>query len=448
LKKFLILILIVFGSSIYFSNIHLSFNQAPIQEVLQKIETVSGSIILIKANISAAITAEINTLDLESALDIVLHSTDYEYKKVGYKLYIVGDFDLIIQGAVQNTKEIDFKSLEITKISNILMLLNQRVRRVPHSNSLILFGNDELSDEILNFFNFLDDNVGESKIITYSSSHKISKNVYDYLIALEKTYKSSPLESQDAIGFLESNFSLLTDLEQVEFYENSNVNEEDVNFKENTTNYYLVEKDDEYSILVKSTFNLENLVIDEKTKNVSNLKTTIGVSYQFDSNDILPNISLQFNKSYFDISSNFNNIFKFTYKTALKDKVRIGTILKNEEDLINVSILIDDYEEFNNFDLYGILQLNSQIEDLNNILVDINELTYDLVTVKTYTFGQRQTNELSLYPGFGISISKKDKASIYFNFGAQSSFLFQKSKVFLSYLYRQNLHNIVLSIEF
>jgi len=446
-KVLLLLIIVVFSASFYFSNINLSFNEAPLEEVLQKLEKVSGSTILTKVNTSDEITKEINTLDLESALDIVLYSTDYEYKKVGNNLYLVGDFDLIIRESVQNANEIDFKSLEITKISNILMLLNQKVRRVPNSNSIILFGKDELSSEILDFFNFLDDNAGENKVITYSSSHKISKNLYDYLIGLEKNHKSSPLENKDAIGFLESNFSLLTDLEKVEFYENYDVNETDVNYKENINNYYLVEKDGEYSVLVTSTFNLENLTVDEKAKNVSNLKTTLGVGYQFNSNKIIYSISLQFNKSYFDISSDFNNIFKFTYKTTLKDSVRIGAILKNEEDLINVSFLLDDYQEFKNFGLYGILQINSQIEDLNSIL-DINKLNYDLVGAKTYTFGEKQTNELSLYPGFGFSISKEDKSSLYFNFGSQYVLTFQESKILLSYLYHQNLHTISLSIEF
>jgi len=224
LKKVLILIIVVFSASFYFSNIHLSFNEAPLEEVLQKLEEVSGSIILTKVNTSRKITKEINTLDLESALDIILYSTDYEYKKIGNNLYLVGDFDLIIQGSVQNATEINFKSLEITKISNILMLLNQRVRTVPNSNGIILFGKDELSYEMLNFFNFLDENAGENKVITYSSSHQISKNLYDYLIGLEKNQKSSPLESKDAIGFLESNFSLLTDLEKVEFHEVFDIN--------------------------------------------------------------------------------------------------------------------------------------------------------------------------------------------------------------------------------
>jgi len=448
LKKALILIFVVFSSSFYFSNIHLSFNETPLQEVLQKLEEVSGSIILTKANISEKITKEINTLDLESALDIILYSTGYEYKKIGHNLYLVGDFDLIIQGSMQNATEINFESLEITKIFNILMLLNQRVRRVPNSNSIILFGKDELSFEILNLFNFLEDNAGENKEITYSSSHKISKNVYDYLLGLEKNQKSSPLESKDAIGFLKSNFSLLTDLEKVEFHESFGVNETDVNFKDNINNYYLVEKDREYSVLVTSRFNLENLINNEKTKNVSHIKTSFGVSYQFYSNEIMSNISLQFNKSYFDISFDFNNNFKFGYKTALKDRVRIGAVLKNEENLIDISFLLDDYEDFNNFGLYGILQINSQIEDLNSILVDINRLTYDLVAAKTYTFGGKQTNELSLYPGFGLSISKKDQASIYFNFGARYAFSFQKSKVLFSYLYHQYLHTISLSFEF
>jgi len=448
LKKVLLLIIVVFSASFYFSNIHLSFNEASLQEVFKKLEEVSGSIILTKANTSGKITKEINTLDLESALDIVLYSTNYEYKKVGNNLYLVGDFNLIIQGPVQNATEINFKSLEITKISNILMLLNQKVRRVPNSNSIILFAKDELSYEMLNFFNFLDDNAGENEVITYSSSHKISKNLYDYLIGLEKNQKSSPLESKDAIGFLESNFSLLTVLEKVEFHEVFDINEADANFKENINNYYLVEKDGEYNVLVTSTFNLENLTVDEKTKDVSNLKTTLGVSYQFNSNEILSSISLQFNKSYFDLSSDFNSIFKFTYKTTLKDSVRIGAILKNEEDLINVSFLLDDYQEFKNFGLYGILQINSQIEDLNSILVDIKEVTYDLVAAKTYIFGEKQTNELSLYPGFGFSISKEDSASIYFNFGSQYVLAFQESKILLSYLYHQNLHTISLSIEF
>ncbi|POZ89444.1 MULTISPECIES: hypothetical protein [Petrotoga] len=448
MKKALILIFVVFSSSFYFSNIHLSFNETPLQEVLQKLEEVSGSIILTKANISEKITKEINTLDLESALDIVLHSTDYEYKKVGHNLYLVGDFDLIIQGSVQNATEIDFKILEITKISNILKLLNQRVRRVPNSNSIILFGKDELSFEILNLFNFLEDNAGENKEITYSSSHKISKNVYDYLLGLEKNQKSSPIENQDAIGFLESNFSLLTDLEKVEFYESFDVNETGVNFKDNINNYYLVEKDREYIVLVTSTFNLENLTVEEKTNIFSQLKTSFGVSYQFDSNEIMSSISWQFNKSYFDISFDFNNNFKFGYKTALKDRVRIGAVLKNEEDQINISFLLDDYEDFNNFGLYGILQINSQIENLRSILVDLNQLTYDLVAAKTYTFGDKQTIELSLYPGIGLSISKKDQANIYFNFGVQYAFPFQKSAILLSYLYHQYSHTINLSIEF
>jgi len=448
LKKVLLLIIVVFSSSFYFSNIHLNFNKAPLEEVLEKLEEVSRSTILTKADTSDKITKEINTLDLESALDIVLYSTDYEYKKIGNNLYLVGDFDLIIQGSVQNATEINFKSLEITKISNILMLLNQRVRTVPNSNGINLFGKDELSYEMLNFFNFLDENAGENKVITYSSSHQISKNLYDYLIGLEKNQKSSPLESKDAIGFLESNFSLLTDLEKVEFHEVFDINEADVNYKQNINNYYLVEKDGEYSILVTSTFNLENLTVEEKTNNVSNLKTILGVNYQFNSNEILSSISLQFNKSYYDLSSDFNNIFKFTYKTTLNDSVRIGAILKNEQDLINISFLLDDYEDFNNFGLYGILQINSQIENLNSILVDINELTYDLVAAKIYTLGEKQTNELSLYPGFGLSISKEDSASIYFNFGSQYTFPFQKSKVLLSYLYHQNLQTISLSLEF
>lgn len=448
MKKVLILIIVVFSASFYFSNIHLSFNETPLQEVLQKLEEASGSIILTKTNTLGKITKEINTLDLESALDIILYSTDYEYKKIGHNLYLVGDFDLIIQGSVQNATEINFESLEVTKISNILMLLNQRVRRVPNSNSIILFGKDGLSFEILNLFNFLEDNVGENKVITYSSSHKISKNVYDYLIFLETSYKSSPLENQDAIGFLESNFSLLTDLEKVEFYESFDVNESDLNLKENINNYYLVEKDGEYSVLVTSRFNLENLINNEKTKNVSHIKTSFGVSYQFYSNEIMSNISLQFNKSYFDISFDFNTNSKFAYATELKDKVRIGAILKNEEDQINISFLLDDYEDFNNFGLYGILQINSQIENLRSILVDINELSYDLVATKTYTFGDKQTIELSLYPGIGLSISKKDQATIYFNFGAQYSFPFQKSAALFSYLYHQSLHTISLSIEF
>jgi len=448
LKKVLLLIIVVFSSSFYFSNIHLNFNKAPLEEVLEKLEEVSRSTILTKADTSDKITKEINTLDLESALDIVLYSTDYEYKKIGNNLYLVGDFDLIIQGSVQNATEINFKSLEITKISNILMLLNQRVRTVPNSNGIILFGKDELSYEMLNFFNFLDENAGENKVITYSSSHQISKNLYDYLIGLEKNQKSSPLESKDAIGFLESNFSLLTDLEKVEFHEVFDINEADVNYKQNINNYYLVEKDGEYSILVTSTFNLENLTVEKKTNNVSNLKTILGVNYQFNSNEILSSISLQFNKSYYDLSSDFNNIFKFTYKTTLNDSLRIGAILKNEQDLINISFLLDDYEDFNNFGLYGILQINSQIENLNSILVDINELTYDLVAAKIYTLGEKQTNELSLYPGFGLSISKEDSASIYFNFGSQYTFPFQKSKVLLSYLYHQNLQTISLSLEF
>ncbi len=448
MKKVLILIIVVFSASFYFSNIHLSFNEAPLEEVLQKLEEVSGSIILTKVNTSRKITKEINTLDLESALDIILYSTDYEYKKVRHNLYLVGDFDLIIQGSVQNATEINFKSLEITKISNILMLLNQKVRKVPNSNSIILFGKDELSSEILDFFNFLDDNAGKNKVITYSSSHKISKNLYDYLICLEKNYGDSPLKSKDAIGFLESNFSLLTDLEKVEFYEVLDINEADVNFKENINNYYLIKKDEEYRVLVTSTFNLENLTVEEKTKNVSNLKTNLGVSYQFDSNEIISSISLQFNKSYFKISSNFNNNFKFTYKTTLNDRVRIGAILKNKEDLINVSFLLDDYENFNNFGLYGILQVNSQIEDLNSILVDINELSYDLMAAKIYSIGEKQTSEFSLYPGFGLSISKEDQASIYLNFGSQYAFPFQKSKVLLSYLFHKHLHTISLSAEF
>ncbi|POZ93650.1 hypothetical protein, partial [Petrotoga halophila] len=82
MKKVLILIIVVFSASFYFSNIHLSFNEAPLEEVLQKLEEVSGSIILTKVNTSRKITKEINTLDLESALDIILYSTDYEYKKV------------------------------------------------------------------------------------------------------------------------------------------------------------------------------------------------------------------------------------------------------------------------------------------------------------------------------------------------------------------------------
>jgi hypothetical protein len=450
LKKVLLLIIVVVSASFYFSNIHLSFNETPLEEALEKLEEVSGSIILTKANTSGKITKEINTLDLESALDILLYSTDYEYKKVGNNLYLVGDFDLIIQGSVQNATEINFKSLEITKISNILMLLNQRVRKVPDSNfnSIIVFGKDELSSQISNFFNFLDTNAGDNKIITYSSSHKISKKLYDYLIGLEKSYGDFPLESKDAIGFLESNFSILTDLEKVEFYENSDVNEADVKFKENINNYYLVEKDGEYIVLVTSKFNLENLTVYEKANNVSNLETTIGVSYQFDSNEIISSISLQFNKSYFKISSNFNNNFKFTYKTTLNDNVSIGAILKNQENLINVSFLLDDYEDFNNFGLYGILQVNSQIEDLNSILVDINKITYDLVAAKIYSIGEKQTSEFSLYPGFGLSISKEDQASIYLNFGSQYTFTFQESSVLLSYLYHQHLHTINLSLKF
>ncbi len=68
MKKILLLIIVVVSASFYFSNIHLSFNETPLEEALEKLEEVSGSIILTKANTSGKITKEINNFKIWKVL--------------------------------------------------------------------------------------------------------------------------------------------------------------------------------------------------------------------------------------------------------------------------------------------------------------------------------------------------------------------------------------------
>lgn len=472
MKKYTLTLFFILYISFCFSNIYLEFYETPLKDALKEIEEKSDSVILTVPSIKGVKSKIINTVDVKNALDILLYGTPYDYKIVEDDVYIIGNFDYFRKSFAANSTQIMFENLDLSKVSHILSLLNQRVSQIPNTTNIVVFGNDSLSYSIENFFRYLDENAGENEYILYLSLHEISQDVFDYLLLLEGVSENNLLVNKDSIGFLEDYFPYLTELKKVDYFETfqqAQMKSENPVIKENIldwvgietqeeftnlvspnqNNYFLLEKDEEYYILVLSIINLNNISKNYKTTDSEDpFFIKMNINYNFNTGNYLPTSIVTFYGNELGVSSDFKDYIGVLFRTNFFEQFRIGVSLENEEEVLNVKLFLDDYEKFDRFDLYGVLQINNQINNLDNIVNSIRGLDYDLFLINDFKIGEKEKLQILTFPGIGVEIPKDGKSALYFNFAVMGGLQLERMKISLSYSFYHEIHSINLSFNF
>ena len=156
MRKVFFLLLIFITGITGFSNIQITLPNIALKEALKALEEISGSTILTSPDIKGTIHTTINAINLENALDSLLYSTNYEYKKISEDLYLVGNFNIKMQNMQKEILQMEFNNLDLKKILNLLTLLSEKVFVIQNLNIILLNKNDEMHKYIKALFEFLE----------------------------------------------------------------------------------------------------------------------------------------------------------------------------------------------------------------------------------------------------------------------------------------------------
>jgi len=474
-----------------FSNINVSLIDTPLENALKILEEASGSIILTSPDIKGTKNVTINTVNLENALDILLYSTNYEYKKISEDFYLVGNFNIKIQNMQKELSQIEFQNLDLKKISNLLILLSEKIFVIQNSNLILLNKNDQMYISLKELFEFLEAYAGKNNSVIIFSINEISENVYQFLKNNENEKEENKnvflIKNKSSIIFLENNFEFLTRIKEVNYFEitepfslekelytfsnSDNItlgvceneltvkygtmkDNDSMNLNSGENGYLVIENEDKHYIIVLSYLNLNNLDIkrNDEIKPASKTSFNTEIGYQFSTNNLVYSSGIKFGKNYIKISSDLKNLFDFSISANLVKNVSLGVqFMKNlKESNVeepNVTVFISDLQEFEQFSLYGKLGLGGTIKFHNSITNSIDFMYYDLLILNEIFGNNKDIHKIIFAPGAGLKVSKNDKLNPYFNFGAQYSHKLQKLNITVTYLYQMKSHKVICTFE-
>jgi tRNA splicing endonuclease len=485
MHKFIFLLLIITTTVVAFSNIQITLNNVSLKESLKILEEVSGSTILTAPDIKGTINTTINVLNVENALDSLLYSTIYEYKKINEDIYIVGNFNIKMQNMQKEISQIEFNHLDLKKIPNLLTLLSEKVFVINSSNIILLNKNDEMYESIKELFEFLEKQHKENRYLLFFSISEISDDVHQFLKENEKVEPEDGffIKNKKSTIILENNLQSLAKIKEIGYFEfnlphtqkrifynlptidnialdisNNSVIIKNQTKKENNSIIlnegeigYLATENRGKNYLVSITYlDLENLYIKRNYENGENFESrfNFGIGYLFPDTGLILLSGLKLGNNYIEISSNFKEHFDFSFTINLINNMNLGVLFKNSPKESNTHIFINDLQQYENFDLYGNFILGGTINLSSSLTNNIDFISYDLLILKEIIQNKNNPHNFMFAPGAGIKISKSDKLKPYFNFGVQYVYEMHRSKINLTYYYQMNIHKLTCSLEF
>lgn len=470
MKKFFVFFFVLLVSTLYFANINVRFYDTKLEDALKILESISGSTILTTANLNGNTNKVINVADIESALDILLYGTNFEYRKINQNLYVVGDFNRSIETMQKSSTRVDIGNLDKYKISNVLTLISDRINIMPNSDEILVHGQDELQFSIVTLLQYLKNNVGKENQIIVVSQHEISSNFYEYLKIIEKNQEVLELKSKDSIGFLESNFDILTILNKIEFFEiyedtsylNSfnvevkevqkdrlkiTVNTNDLELVSGENSYLLFESQDKYYIIALSYLSLDTLRINDANQNNS-FSFFVGLDYFLKDSSFGIHSAIAFNKNYLEFSYNFTDFYQILYYFQLIENFKIGINFKTINEKVFNSIILSDTQDFGTFLLNGELYINSLIGELSSNFFNMQSINYDLFIIKNYFLNDKNTQKVAIEPGTSLEVNKEKEADLYFNLNIAYEIDLTRAILTFKYQYYRKTNNFSVFLCF
>ncbi|PNR92569.1 hypothetical protein [Petrotoga sp. 9PWA.NaAc.5.4] len=476
MKKFFVFFFVLLALTLSFANINVRFYDTKLEDALKILENISGSTILTTANLYGNTNKIINTTDIELALDILLYGTNFEYRKINQNLYVVGDFNRSIETMQKSSTRIKIENIDKYKISNVLMLISDRINIMPNSDEILVHGQDELQFSIVTLIQYLKNNVGKENQIIVVSQHEISSNFYEYLKIIEKNQEVLELKSKDSIGFLESNFDILTTLNKIEFFEISedtvylkdfnveikevqkdklkitvntlkNQNSKDLELISVENNYLLFENQDKYYIIALSYLNLDTLKVINNNQN-NTFSFSVGLDYSL--KDLLFGIhcATAFNKNYLSFSYNFFEFYQILYYFQLIENFKIGISFKTMNENVVSSIILSDTQDFETFLLNGELYINSLNGELSSSFFNMQSMSYDLFIIKNYFLNDNNTQKVTIAPGTSLEVNKEKEANLYFNLNIAYEIDLTRAILTFKYQYYRKNNNFSVFLSF
>lgn len=485
MRKVFFLLLIFITGITGFSNIQITLPNIALKEALKALEEISGSTILTSPDIKGTIHTTINAINLENALDSLLYSTNYEYKKISEDLYLVGNFNIKMQNMQKEILQMEFNNLDLKKILNLLTLLSEKVFVIQNLNIILLNKNDEMHEYIKALFEFLETQDKSNDYFLFFSIYEISDNVYQFLKENEKVEyeKTFFIKNKKSTIILENNFEYLTRIKELEYHQLKMPSSQEITYYKTLTNnnivldfsnnkllikhlimkennsillntneigYLAIENEGKYYILAITYLNLSDIYIKKNHENIDNSESlfNFGIGYLIPDAKFIVISGINLGNNYIEISSNFKEHLDFSLSTNLVNNMNLGVLFKKNSKESNTNIFVNDLQHYDNFDLYGNIILGGTVSFSNTLTNSLDYISYDLLVLKDIIKSENNSHIVTFAPGVGIKVSRNDKLKPYINFGVQYKYKLLKSKISLLYYYQMNIHKMTCSLEF
>jgi len=423
--KKVIIFISLFLISIAVFSVDIDFYNVSLKEAIETLAGDAGVNIIVGPEVKGTVNLSVRSLSVESALDLMLYNTIYDYEKVEEGIYVVGALDSSSNIAIFLNKPevIKLKYITTDNIKNVLDIYSERAKYIEGTDFVVIYGEDFLSAKIKENIKKLDQ-LGKGYILLYNI-YEVSESSY---VAIQNLNNYDfPIKFSNSIKFINKNFTRLTTLRQTGFIETVNYASFSFTNSYNSINFDISIDGSNYEIktelkendnviqnlkasanigdkifsafFIGGKYYLINTIVEEKNEtSLMNqqdvfMKVNAGLNYASYGNKFSYFFGSEINQSYVEFESDFSKIFSVFYKSNILSDMtgNLKVYNKVNDSKIYGYLSVSESENFDPFSMngeFGIISsftlLNSQINPYFNGFFYKSGLNWNFV--KNYDF--------------------------------------------------------------
>ncbi|BBE30308.1 hypothetical protein OSSY52_04490 [Tepiditoga spiralis] len=484
-KQFIIFFILILIPMYIFSSskiIDINFYETPLKDAIQSIADGSNSIIIIGPEVKGRVTLSVRGLSVDSALELILYGTTYDYKKISEGIYVVGTLEAQnnISMYLNQPNIIKLKYITTENIKNVLSQYGERVKYIDGADFIVVYGNDKIAKKITDTIEKFD-KLGNEYIFLYNI-YSLTQSAYQAIQQLN--YYDFPVKFENSLNFLQKNFTRLTRIEQTGFIETTNYAKFSIGIDFSKLNGQIAIENNLYSLKTSITtqdstvlnsfsstqkvgdtiyaayningafylivYNLLPEIQTSLTKPVGTYaKVNTGIEY---TNKLLYTAGLSISDKYVQFSYDFNKDFKILFKSDIVSGIN-GEMEASldENSKLNTKISFIEEQKFDPFFMLGKVSLGTSLTIKNNELSpELSNLGYNLGLY----WGFMKDVSIIKYINFGIGFDLNydfNKFNILPEFLVKNKLSFDKTLMYLNFKINKNLNydiNGYVSFEF
>ena len=191
----------------------ISFYETEISNAIDQIATSQGVTIIVGSEVKGTVTMTLMSISVESALELILYGTPYDYEKIAEGIYVVGSLDTPSEISILLNKPNVVKLDNITTdyIKDVLNQFGERVKYIEGADFIVVYGKDQVAQKAIDIISQLD-KLGTGYTFIYNI-YSVSQSAFTAIQKLN--YFDFPIKYANSLNFLTRNFTRLTTLVEI-----------------------------------------------------------------------------------------------------------------------------------------------------------------------------------------------------------------------------------------